>query len=168
MTHPAALVGRCCKDPRMSRHGDANEVYDACASIPAGIVITYSDLAQLAGRPPSHARAVASMLAVRPHEGTSLDPLPWWRVVRSDGSLRDPDQITGAREQGVNLARSRLVEEGVPFTNDGRVNMNRANRMPIPGGVERPLRPQQQTTPEPCWNHETVQYSCRDCTSPVR
>ncbi|KAA1419186.1 hypothetical protein F0U44_12095 [Nocardioides humilatus] len=144
---------------------DANEVYDACASIPAGMVITYGDLAALVGRPTTHARTVATILGHRPNAGTSLDPLPWWRVVRSDGSLLDADQITGPREQWVNFARGKLAEEGVPFANDGRVDMDRATRMPIPEGIERKPRANQYREPEPCWKHDTVQYSCRDCVT---
>ena len=42
----------------MSSHyttSEAEAVYDACASIPAGTVITYADLAQLVGRPTARA-----------------------------------------------------------------------------------------------------------------
>lgn len=152
----------------MSRHDDANEVYDACASVPAGMVITYGDLAALVGRPTSHALAVATILGHRPNAGTSLDPLPWWRVVRSDGSLLDADQITGPREQWVNFARGKLADEGVTFTNDGRVDMSTARRMPIPDGIERQPRTRQQAIPEPCWRHDKVQYSCRDCVPQAR
>lgn len=149
----------------MSRNDDANEVYDACGSVPAGMVITYGDLAELVGRPTSHARTVATLLGHRPNAGTSLDPLPWWRVVRSDGSLLDADQITGPREQWVNFARGKLADEGVPLTNDRRVDMSTAKRMPIPEGIERKSRTQRQATPEPCWRHDKIQYSCRDCVS---
>lgn len=164
-----AFVGPCCKDPDMSKHDDTSEVYDACASVPAGMVITYGDLAELVGRPTSHARSVSNILGHRPDAGTSLDPLPWWRVVRSDGSMLDADQITGPREQWVNVARDNLADEGVPLTNDGRVDMSRAKRMPIPDGIERKTRTSQQVAPaEPCWQHEKLQYSCRDCVPQAR
>jgi methylated-DNA-protein-cysteine methyltransferase related protein len=45
--------------------------------------------------------------------------LPWWRVVRADGSL-----AKGARQ------RERLEDEGVPFTPGGRVDM-RVARIPM-------------------------------------
>ncbi|HET7690500.1 MAG TPA: MGMT family protein [Nocardioidaceae bacterium] len=152
----------------MSKHDDANEIYDACASIPEGMVITYGDLAALVGRPPSHARPVATILGHRPNAGTSLDPLPWWRVVRSDGSLLDADQIKGTTEQWVNFARGKLADEGVPFTNDGRVDISKAKRMTIPEGVERKQHTREQAIPEPCWRHDKVQYSCRDCVPMAR
>ena len=37
---------------------EAEAVYDACDSVPEGMVITYADLAELVGRPTSHARTV--------------------------------------------------------------------------------------------------------------
>ena len=87
MSAPPLTLGST--DPKehrsMSSHyttSEAEAVYDACASIPAGTVITYADLAQLVGRPTTHARTVSTILGHRPNEGASLDPLPWWRVVQ--------------------------------------------------------------------------------------
>ena len=153
---------------------DAEAVYDACASIPAGMVITYADLAQLVGRPASHSRTVATILGHRPNADTGLDPLPWWRVVRSDGTLRDADQITGPRAQWVGRALDRLAAEGVPLIGDGvgrRVDMRRVRRMPVPDGIT-PWQASSNVTrvrePEPCWQHDKIQYSCRDCAPPAR
>jgi alkylated DNA nucleotide flippase Atl1 len=155
---------------------DAEAVYDACASIPAGMVITYGDLAELVGRPASHSRNVATILGKRPHADTDLDPLPWWRVVRSNGTLLDADLITGPRAQWVGRALDWLADEGVPLVGDGvhrRVDMARATRMPIPAGITPWVAAPRTTSgrsggrsvrePEPCWRHEKVQYSCRDC-----
>lgn len=149
----------------MNKNSNANEIYDACASIPEGMVITYGDLAELVGRPTSNALNVANTLGRRPNAGTSLDPLPWWRVVRSDGSMLDADQITGPREQWVNFARGKLTEEGVSLTSEGRVDMSRAKRMPIPEGVEPKPSAARRRAPQPCWKHDMVQHSCRDCGS---
>lgn len=154
---------------------EAEAVYDACASIPEGMVVTYADLAQLVGRPTTHARTVSTILGHRPNEGTSLDTLPWWRVMRSDGSLLDPAQITGPRAQWVSWALDRLASEGVPLTGEGvsrRVAMDRAKRMPIPDGIS-PYVPAARARKNrakaraavPCWKHDTVQYTCRDCTA---
>ncbi len=79
---------------------DAEAVDQACASVPEGMVITYGDLAELVGRPTSHSRNVSTILGRRPNAGGDLDPLPWWRVVRSDGTLLDADQITGLVRSG--------------------------------------------------------------------
>lgn len=82
------------------------EVLERVREIPAGFVRTYGDVSPGAPR----------------FAGTVLfecdDPdLPWWRVVRADGSL-----AKGARQRG------RLIAEGVPFRGD-RVDM-RVARVP--------------------------------------
>jgi methylated-DNA-protein-cysteine methyltransferase related protein len=60
--------------------------------IPRGRVLSYGEVALRAGRP-GGARAVVRAL----HR---LDDIPWWRVVRADGTLA-PEV---AREQGQLLA----------------------------------------------------------------
>ena len=69
----------------------------AVLSLREGEVVSYSDVAKLAGHPRA-ARAAGSVLA------QSLDTLPWWRVVYSDGHL--PPCNPG-------LQAERLAEEGV-------------------------------------------------------
>lgn len=74
----------------------AERVLDVVAAIPAGQVRSYAQVAQAAGsRAP---RAVGATLA---RFGGGV---PWWRVVRSDGSL-----VPGLAEQ----AAARLAAEGV-------------------------------------------------------
>ena len=74
--------------------------------IPAGFVRTYGDVS------PGAPRFAGSVLFEYD------DPnLPWWRVVRADGSL-----AKGARQ------RERLIAEGVPFRGN-RVDMGVA-RLP--------------------------------------
>lgn len=154
---------------------DAEAVYDACASVPSGMVITYQDLALLTGRPATHNRTVSTILGHRPNADTDLDPLPWWRVVRADGTLLDADQITGPRAQWVGRALDRLADEGVPLLGEGvhrRVDMRNAKRMPIPEGIA-PWQPQPRAKTvrqlEPCGDpHQTVQFSCRYCNPPSR
>jgi len=82
------------------------EVLERVRGIPEGLVRTYGDVSPGAPR----------------FAGTVLfecdDPdLPWWRVVRADGSL-----AKGGRQ------KRRLVAEGVPFRGE-RVDM-RAARLP--------------------------------------
>jgi methylated-DNA-protein-cysteine methyltransferase related protein len=84
------------------------EVLERVRSIPEGFVSTYGDVSPRAPR----------------FAGTVLfqadDPdLPWWRVVRADGSLAKGDR-----------QRALLRAEGVPFRG-GRVEMGRAR---LPGG----------------------------------
>lgn len=68
--------------------------------IPAGRVQTYGDIS------PDAPRFAGAVLF-----GTTEPDLPWWRVVRADGSL-----AKGARQ------RRHLVAEGVPFQG-ARVDM---------------------------------------------
>ena len=75
--------------------------------IPAGFVRTYGDVS------PGAPRFAGSVL----FECDEPD-LPWWRVVRADGSL-----AKGARQ------RERLRAEGVPFRGD-RVDMENARLPP--------------------------------------
>ena len=79
------------------------EVLDRVRAIPEGFVGTYGDVS------PGAPRFAGAVLfgAVEPD-------LPWWRVVRADGSL-----AKGARQ------RRRLVAEGVPFRG-ARVDMRTA------------------------------------------
>jgi methylated-DNA-protein-cysteine methyltransferase related protein len=85
-------------------------------AIPAGSVATYGDVS------PGAPRFAGSVLF-----GASEPELPWWRVVRADGSL-----AKGARQKRL------LVAEGVPFR-DERVAMDAARLSPVPSrGGRRP------------------------------
>jgi methylated-DNA-protein-cysteine methyltransferase-like protein len=75
-------------------------------AIPEGSVATYGDVS------PGAPRFAGLVLF-----GAEEPDLPWWRVVRADGSL-----AKGARQRGL------LVAEGVPFHGD-RVDMAQA-RLP--------------------------------------
>jgi alkylated DNA nucleotide flippase Atl1 len=79
------------------------EVLDRVRAIPAGQVRTYGDVS------PGAPRFAGSVLF-----GSVEPELPWWRVVRADGSL-----AKGARQ------RRLLVAEGVPFRGT-RVDMKAA------------------------------------------
>jgi alkylated DNA nucleotide flippase Atl1 len=92
------------------RAGDAEvrelEVLERVRAIPVGFVRTYGDVS------PGAPRFAGAVL----FECDDPD-LPWWRVVRADGSL-----AKGARQ------KSHLVAEGVPFRGE-RVEMKSA-RLP--------------------------------------
>jgi len=83
-------------EPRDREH----EVLERVRAIPEGFVATYGDVSPGA---PRYAGTV--LFAVDEPD------LPWWRVVRADGSL-----AKGARQ------RRRLLAEGVPFRGE-RVEM---------------------------------------------
>ena len=84
-------------------------ILDAVRAIPEGFVRTYGDISPGAPRLAGHVLRIT-------HE----PDLPWWRVVRADGSL-----AAGERQ------RARLDAEGVPFRPGaaGRVDL-RAARLP--------------------------------------
>ena len=85
-------------------------------SIPPGSVATYGDVS------PGAPRFAGSVLF-----GATEPELPWWRVVRADGSL-----AKGARQKRL------LVAEGVPFRGE-RVAMATARLSPFPSpGGRRP------------------------------
>lgn len=86
------------------------QVYALVARIPQGRVASYGQLAFMLGRP-SGARAVGWAMRTCP------DDLPWQRVVKADGSI-----AAGGWSE---LRRARLIDEGVIFKEDGRVDMAR-------------------------------------------
>jgi methylated-DNA-protein-cysteine methyltransferase related protein len=101
-----------------AKHADAQMVASFAQSqkkilawirkIPQGNVASYGHIAALAGFPRG-ARLTARCL-----RGNTDATLPWWRVVRSDGSCAVPGQL------------ARLVLEGVP-TRGQRVRMDQAS-----------------------------------------
>lgn len=71
-----------------------------------GEVVSYGEVARRAGQRGA-ARAVGSFLAE--HGGD----LPWWRVVRADGSLavhKPSEQARRLREEGVEVISNRVVD----------------------------------------------------------
>jgi alkylated DNA nucleotide flippase Atl1 len=95
-----------------AEHDRRRRILESVGAIPPGFVMTYGDIW------PQAPRLAGRVLA------TLEDPeLPWWRVVRSDGSL-----AVGARQ------RALLEAEGVPFRPgpSARVDLRRAR---LPHGI---------------------------------
>jgi alkylated DNA nucleotide flippase Atl1 len=90
---------------RFSRSRE-EEVLERVRGIPKGFVRTYGDVS------PGAPRYAGSVLFA-----ADEPDLPWWRVVRADGSLAKADR-----------QRALLLAEGVPFRG-ARVDMRRA-RLP--------------------------------------
>ena len=91
------------------RAGERARILAAVSAIPEGFVRTYGDLS------PAAPRLAGSVLR---HAG---EELPWWRVVRADGSL-----AVGERQWRL------LDAEGVPFRPGPRVRVDmRAARVPF-------------------------------------
>ena len=81
--------------------------------VPRGRVTTYGAIAEVVGEVAGGGgpRQVGSIMAS--HGG----PVPWWRVVRADGSL--PPSHDGE-------ARQAYLEEATPLRPSGRVDLGRA------------------------------------------
>jgi len=83
-------------------------------AIPQGRVSCYRDIAAKAGLP-NGARQVVRVL----HALSEKHNLPWYRVIRSNGS------IALEEEAGKELQMSLLRAEGVEVSSSGRIDMER-------------------------------------------
>ena len=88
------------------------QVYDIVAKIPAGTVTTYGDIAKMLGRP--HA---ARFVGYAMNAACESDNLPWHRLTFADGRTWD-----GQWEQ---VQRDLLTAEGVGFTSDGHIDVEK-------------------------------------------
>ncbi|WP_028112387.1 MGMT family protein [Ferrimonas kyonanensis] len=88
-------------------------IWQVCQLVPAGKVVSYGQLADLAGLP-GRARLAGKALRLTPDTLT----LPWHRVVNAAGKISLPPGSPGFQEQ-----QYRLREEGVMVRN-GRVKMS--------------------------------------------
>ncbi|MGI9015531.1 MAG: MGMT family protein [Euzebya sp.] len=83
----------------------AQRVYALVAGLEPGTCASYGELAQEAGRPGA-ARAVGTLLS----RSTGL---PWWRVIRADGSLpKGADQEHRLLAEGVTIINNRVRMAG--------------------------------------------------------
>lgn len=87
-------------------------IYLALASVPAGRVITYGQLAAIAGLPRA-ARLAGRALRDLP-KGTEL---PWHRVINAQGRISLPEDSTSYKEQ-----KRRLEKEGIQFAGN-KINL---------------------------------------------
>ena len=90
-------------------------IYAVVRTIPKGTVMSYGQVAALAGNPRA-ARAVGFALHRNPEPGET----PCHRVVFTDGSV-----CTGFAFGGPEVQRMLLENEGVRFLPDGRVDMEK-------------------------------------------
>jgi len=86
-------------------------IKEVLRGVPYGCVATYGGIAASAGLA-NGARTVARLL----HSSAASDGLPWWRIVRADGSI--------ALRPGAGMEEqvARLADEGVAVGSDGRVD----------------------------------------------
>lgn len=90
-------------------------IYDVVKTIPEGKVATYGQVAMAAGNP-RWARVVGYAL----HNNPSPDTIPCYRVVNREGRVAKAFAFGGGNRQ-----RELLEAEGVEFTLDGRVIMEK-------------------------------------------
>ena len=99
------------------------QIYALVAGIPAGRVMTYGQIALALGHPRA-AKVVGSAMRLAPERLA----LPCHRVVNARGGLA-PSDAFGAS----GLQRQLLLEEGVPFLRDGRIDLDRCLHAPARG-----------------------------------
>ena len=85
-------------------------VIDVLCAVPTGRVVTYGQVASMAGDPRA-ARQVVRVL----HSSSRKEALPWHRVINSRGRISLP------RGGGFELQRALLRDEGVRVTDEGAV-----------------------------------------------
>ncbi|NHC13257.1 cysteine methyltransferase [Motilibacter sp. E257] len=91
----------------------AERVLEAVESVPPGQVATYGDIAEALGE--GGPRAVGRVMALW---GGGV---PWWRVLRADGTPPPGREREALR---------RLAAEGVPLRGDARVDLARCRWAP--------------------------------------
>lgn len=91
------------------------KIYDVVKQIPEGKVATYGLVALLAGNP-RLARVVGYALHVNPEPGV----IPCHRVVNRKGEVSVAFAFGGE-----NMQRILLSEEGIEFTPDGKIDLNK-------------------------------------------
>ncbi|RZI49001.1 MGMT family protein [Lactococcus kimchii] len=84
-------------------------------AVPQGEVMSYRDVGKLAGLP-NAARQVSWIL----HSMSHNYKLPWWRIIRSDGTIALPEP---GRSEQIAL----LQQEGVSVSTKGKVNIKKSS-----------------------------------------
>ncbi len=90
-------------------------VIEIVKSIPKGKVASYGQVAAVCGSPRA-ARVVGGIL-----RGSSLDSLPWWRVINNKGEI----SIKGSFEATKFLQKQLLEAEGVAVSVNMLVDMRK-------------------------------------------
>jgi len=86
----------------------------AIKTVPRGKVATYGLIALVAGNPRG-SRQVAWIL----HAVTEKEELPWHRLINSQGKISLP------KGAGYETQKELLVEEGIAFDRDDRIDLDR-------------------------------------------
>ena len=105
-------------DSEQSTDGQ-KRVYMILAAVPSGKVLTYGQLAKLAGLPKA-ARMIGRILSNLPKE----TKLPWHRVINAAGRISLAED-----NPSFTLQKARLQEEGIVFS-DNRISLKKFNWQP--------------------------------------
>lgn len=97
----------------MVQNPNYERIWQVVGLIPAGFVVTYGQVAELAGLP-GKSRLVGRCLSQLPRDTR----LPWHRVINASGRISLPADSPGYHRQV-----SRLQEEGVAVIN-GRIRLS--------------------------------------------
>jgi len=112
-------------------------MYAMVAAIPSGRVTSYGAVAAILGRRPtfragpSAPHAFGGGLSAIPEE---LD-LPWWRVINSSGRIS-----TSSIHHTAQIQRALLEDDGVQFTETGRIDWDRYESDPKDAELKQILR----------------------------
>ena len=106
----------------MANEGFFQRVYDVVRQVPVGRVVSYGQVAALVGEP-RKARFVGFAMHSSPGMAGGV---PCHRVVFKDGSL-----APGFAFGGPDVQREMLLDEGVLFRDDGRVDMAASQWEPL-------------------------------------
>ncbi len=93
-------------------------VHKIVAMIPSGYVMTYGQIAAMAGNSRA-SRAVGYALRVKPESGE----IPWHRVVNSKGEISTRGTMQGDDDRF--LQRVLLESEGITFSANGKINLKK-------------------------------------------
>jgi len=111
----------------VATHGVYQRIYAVIRRVPAGRVVTYGQVAELASLT-GHARQVGYALSALPDQ----NDVPWHRVVNAKG------QVSTRSEAGYGaVQRALLAAEGVNFDEDDRIDLTRHRWRPRRGGLSR-------------------------------
>ena len=111
----ASHVGNTAKNVP-SKAAFRSKVLEQVAAIPAGRVLTYGEVALLAGRPGSARQVGGVLFGLSEWEAETF---PWHRVVNAQGRLSTYKVGSGE------LQRALLEAEGVVFDPSGRLELKR-------------------------------------------
>ncbi len=116
--------------------------YRVVRRIPRGRVMTYGDVAIVAGRPGQARRVGYALHALKDER------VPWWRVINAQGGI----SLAGGRGPNAERQRDLLEAEGIELVLEGRVPLARYRWLPgrltkRRGGPKAPSRRVMRTKP---------------------